>query len=173
MGESSDALTLKAGATPGSLWCSVKGSFSRENEIPPVDVVIGVKQRNARPACKNKRSLWHSLWYAKLFYGKTDPLLWKRMIWHQYNAVVSGHFEMPPNALNTRGMLLQMQTRQLNRHIQSGRKSLSNFFCKSCGPWWWTQPVFLFQTPRQYNIMWILTDLISAFLISLIFALHW
>ncbi|NXC58176.1 GDPD5 protein, partial [Aleadryas rufinucha] len=33
-----------------------------------------------------------------------------------------------------------------------------------------SQPLFL-MTPRQYNIMWILTDLTSAFLISLIFAL--
>ncbi|NWV20376.1 GDPD5 protein, partial [Origma solitaria] len=32
------------------------------------------------------------------------------------------------------------------------------------------QPLFL-MTPKQYNIMWILTDLTSAFLISLIFAL--
>ncbi|XP_064265841.1 serine/threonine-protein kinase PAK 1 isoform X4 [Passer domesticus] len=35
-----------------------------------------------------------------------------------------------------------------------------------------SQPLFL-MTPQQYNIMWILTDLTSAFLISLIFALHW
>ncbi|NWT16932.1 GDPD5 protein, partial [Vireo altiloquus] len=33
-----------------------------------------------------------------------------------------------------------------------------------------SQPLFL-MTPRQYNIMWILTDVTSAFLISLIFAL--
>lgn len=31
----------------------------------------------------------------------------------------------------------------------------------------------LFQTPQQYNVMWILTDLTSVLLISLIFALHW
>ncbi|XP_066195273.1 glycerophosphodiester phosphodiesterase domain-containing protein 4 [Sylvia atricapilla] len=35
-----------------------------------------------------------------------------------------------------------------------------------------SQPLFL-MTPQQYNIMWILTDVTSAFLISLIFALHW
>ncbi|XP_021244410.1 glycerophosphodiester phosphodiesterase domain-containing protein 4 [Numida meleagris] len=35
-----------------------------------------------------------------------------------------------------------------------------------------SQPLFL-MTPRQYNIMWILTDLASILLISLIFALHW
>ncbi|KAM6439635.1 glycerophosphodiester phosphodiesterase domain-containing protein 4 [Rhynochetos jubatus] len=35
-----------------------------------------------------------------------------------------------------------------------------------------SQPLFL-MTPQQYNIMWILTDLISVLLISLIFALHW
>ncbi|XP_065586396.1 glycerophosphodiester phosphodiesterase domain-containing protein 4 [Cyrtonyx montezumae] len=35
-----------------------------------------------------------------------------------------------------------------------------------------SQPLFL-MTPRQYNIMWILTDLASVLLISLIFALHW
>ncbi|XP_069739397.1 glycerophosphodiester phosphodiesterase domain-containing protein 4 isoform X2 [Phaenicophaeus curvirostris] len=34
------------------------------------------------------------------------------------------------------------------------------------------QPLFL-MTPQQYNIMWILTDLTSVLLISLIFALHW
>ncbi|XP_005144834.1 glycerophosphodiester phosphodiesterase domain-containing protein 4 [Melopsittacus undulatus] len=34
------------------------------------------------------------------------------------------------------------------------------------------QPLFL-MTPKQYNIMWILTDLTSMLLISLIFALHW
>ncbi|XP_030124337.1 glycerophosphodiester phosphodiesterase domain-containing protein 4 isoform X2 [Taeniopygia guttata] len=34
------------------------------------------------------------------------------------------------------------------------------------------QPLFL-MTPQQYNTMWILTDLTAAFLISLIFALHW
>ncbi|NXH36699.1 GDPD5 protein, partial [Myiagra hebetior] len=33
-----------------------------------------------------------------------------------------------------------------------------------------SQPLFL-MTPRQYNIMWILTDLTSAFLISLVFVL--
>lgn len=33
--------------------------------------------------------------------------------------------------------------------------------------------VVLLQTPQQYNIMWILTDLASVLLISLIFALHW
>ncbi|XP_067995765.1 LOW QUALITY PROTEIN: glycerophosphodiester phosphodiesterase domain-containing protein 4 [Melanerpes formicivorus] len=35
-----------------------------------------------------------------------------------------------------------------------------------------SQPLFL-MTPQQYNIMWILTDLTSVLLISLIFALHW
>ncbi|XP_035416386.1 glycerophosphodiester phosphodiesterase domain-containing protein 4 [Cygnus atratus] len=35
-----------------------------------------------------------------------------------------------------------------------------------------SQPLFL-MTPQQYNIMWILTDLASVLLISLIFALHW
>ncbi|XP_064500918.1 glycerophosphodiester phosphodiesterase domain-containing protein 4 isoform X3 [Pseudopipra pipra] len=35
-----------------------------------------------------------------------------------------------------------------------------------------SQPLFL-MTPQQYNIMWILTDLTSLLLISLIFALHW
>ncbi|XP_009686586.1 glycerophosphodiester phosphodiesterase domain-containing protein 4 [Struthio camelus] len=35
-----------------------------------------------------------------------------------------------------------------------------------------SQPLFL-MTPQQYNIMWILTDVTSALLISLIFALHW
>ncbi|XP_009320204.1 PREDICTED: glycerophosphodiester phosphodiesterase domain-containing protein 4 [Pygoscelis adeliae] len=35
-----------------------------------------------------------------------------------------------------------------------------------------SQPLFL-MTPQQYNVMWILTDLTSALLISLIFALHW
>ncbi|XP_040513529.1 glycerophosphodiester phosphodiesterase domain-containing protein 5 isoform X1 [Gallus gallus] len=35
-----------------------------------------------------------------------------------------------------------------------------------------SQPLFL-MTPWQYNIMWILTDLASVLLISLIFALHW
>ncbi|KAM9565221.1 glycerophosphodiester phosphodiesterase domain-containing protein 4 [Guaruba guarouba] len=34
------------------------------------------------------------------------------------------------------------------------------------------QPLFV-MTPKQYNIMWILTDLTSMLLISLIFALHW
>uniref|UniRef100_A0A8C3MCM2 GP-PDE domain-containing protein n=1 Tax=Geospiza parvula TaxID=87175 RepID=A0A8C3MCM2_GEOPR len=48
--------------------------------------------------------------------------------------VLSGHFEVPPSALNTQGMLQQMQTRQLNSHFQSGGKSLSNVFCKSHGP---------------------------------------
>ncbi|XP_025953711.2 glycerophosphodiester phosphodiesterase domain-containing protein 4 [Dromaius novaehollandiae] len=35
-----------------------------------------------------------------------------------------------------------------------------------------SQPLFL-MTPQQYNIMWILTDVTSVLLISLIFALHW
>ncbi|XP_009999360.1 PREDICTED: glycerophosphodiester phosphodiesterase domain-containing protein 4 [Chaetura pelagica] len=35
-----------------------------------------------------------------------------------------------------------------------------------------SQPLFL-MTPQQYNIMWILTDLTSVLLISLIFTLHW
>ncbi|KAJ7418202.1 Glycerophosphodiester phosphodiesterase domain-containing protein 5 [Willisornis vidua] len=35
-----------------------------------------------------------------------------------------------------------------------------------------SQPLFL-MTPQQYNIMWILTDMVSVLLISLIFALHW
>ncbi|XP_071622525.1 glycerophosphodiester phosphodiesterase domain-containing protein 4 isoform X1 [Heliangelus exortis] len=35
-----------------------------------------------------------------------------------------------------------------------------------------SQPLFL-MTPQQYNVMWILTDLTSLLLISLIFALHW
>ncbi|XP_018425258.1 PREDICTED: glycerophosphodiester phosphodiesterase domain-containing protein 4 [Nanorana parkeri] len=34
------------------------------------------------------------------------------------------------------------------------------------------KPMFLL-TPAQYNLMWILTDIISAFLIVLIFVLHW
>ncbi|XP_073404727.1 glycerophosphodiester phosphodiesterase domain-containing protein 4 [Dendrobates tinctorius] len=34
------------------------------------------------------------------------------------------------------------------------------------------EPMFLL-TPGQYNLMWILTDVVSALLISLIFVLHW
>ncbi|XP_040195916.1 glycerophosphodiester phosphodiesterase domain-containing protein 4 isoform X1 [Rana temporaria] len=34
------------------------------------------------------------------------------------------------------------------------------------------KPMFLL-TPAQYSLMWILTDIISAFLIALIFVLHW
>lgn len=33
-----------------------KGSFARENEMP-ADVIIGVKQRSARPACTNEISV--------------------------------------------------------------------------------------------------------------------
>ncbi|XP_067389346.1 glycerophosphodiester phosphodiesterase domain-containing protein 4 [Emydura macquarii macquarii] len=34
------------------------------------------------------------------------------------------------------------------------------------------RPLFL-MTPKEYRIMWLLTDVVSALLISLIFALHW
>ncbi|XP_053564663.1 glycerophosphodiester phosphodiesterase domain-containing protein 4 isoform X1 [Bombina bombina] len=34
------------------------------------------------------------------------------------------------------------------------------------------QPLFL-MTPAQYNLMWILTDIVSALLIAVIFVLHW
>ena len=57
--ESSDALRLEAGAAPDPLWCSLKGNFARENEMPPVDVNAGGKQRG--PACTNKRSRLYSL----------------------------------------------------------------------------------------------------------------
>lgn len=42
--ESSDALRLKAGAIPDPLWCSLKNSFSRESEMPPVNINVGGKQ---------------------------------------------------------------------------------------------------------------------------------
>ncbi|XP_060091322.1 glycerophosphodiester phosphodiesterase domain-containing protein 5-like [Heteronotia binoei] len=35
-----------------------------------------------------------------------------------------------------------------------------------------TKPVFL-MTPRDYQIMWILTDVLSGILVSLVFLLHW
>lgn len=60
----------------------------------------------------------------------TDLFLWRMMIWLQ-RTLVSGHFEMPPNALNTWGLLLHMQTRQLNGHIRAAGKSLNNIFCIS------------------------------------------
>ena len=46
--ESSDAPRLKAGAIPDPLWWSLKDNFARENEMPPVDINVGGKQRELK-----------------------------------------------------------------------------------------------------------------------------
>lgn len=80
--ESSEALRLKAGATPDPLWCSLKDNFDRENEMPPVDMKVGGKQSElkgllvqTRVPCYIHREVGQSSWpHNRSVFMKDDDL---------------------------------------------------------------------------------------------------